>query len=141
MLQAIKLVYILLLVTLMSSKVAESRKSKMIRSSFEYNAINCRAHSVSIKDFGGVGDGKTLNTKAFESAINHLNQYGSEGGSQLYVPAGKWLTGSFSLISHFTLYLNKDAVLLASQVFFSFIFIVSLLSINYYCYFHFHMLS
>ncbi|GAV91436.1 LOW QUALITY PROTEIN: hypothetical protein CFOL_v3_34831, partial [Cephalotus follicularis] len=38
------------------------------------------------------------------------------GGSLLYVPAGIWLTWSFNLTSHFTLYLDKDAVLLASQV-------------------------
>jgi polygalacturonase len=106
----------------MNSKVAESRKDKIISTSFEYNAINCRAHSVSLKDFGGVGDGKTSNTKAFQAAISHLSQYASEEGSQLYVPAGKWLTGSFNLISHFTLYLHKDAVLLASQVFVSFMF-------------------
>ncbi|KAK2353704.1 putative polygalacturonase [Trifolium repens] len=111
----VKLVCVLVLVTLMNSKVTESRKDKIISTSFEYNAINCRAHSVSLKDFGGVGDGKTSNTKAFQSAISHLSQYASEEGSQLYVPAGKWLTGSFNLISHFTLYLHKDAVLLASQ--------------------------
>ncbi|GAV74529.1 hypothetical protein CFOL_v3_18009, partial [Cephalotus follicularis] len=37
------------------------------------------------------------------------------GGSLLYVPAGIWLTGSFNLTNHFTLYLDKDAVPLASQ--------------------------
>ena len=102
--------------TLLSSEVAESRKAKTARTSFEYKAINCRAHSASLIDFGGVGDGNTSNTKAFQSAISHLSQYAFKGGAQLYVPAGKWLTGSFSLISHFTLYLNKDAFLLASQV-------------------------
>jgi len=124
LLQAMKLVYAFLLVTLMSSKITECRKGKIISTSFEYSALNCRAQSVSLKDFGGVGDGKTLNTKAFKSAISYLSKNASEGGSQLYVPAGKWLTGSFSLISHFTLYLHKDAVLLASQVFVSFMFFV-----------------
>jgi len=77
-----------------------------------------------LTDFGGVGDGKTSNTKAFKSEISHLSEYASKGGSQLYVPTGKWLTGSFSVISHFTLYLHKDAVLLASQVSLSFWFIL-----------------
>ncbi|XP_022642043.1 probable polygalacturonase [Vigna radiata var. radiata] len=76
---------------------------------------NPLAYSASLTDFGGVGDGKTSNTKVFKSAISHLSEYASKGGAQLYVPAGKWLTGSFSLTSHFTLYLHKDAVLLASQ--------------------------
>ena len=115
-LQVIRLFSVLLLVMLLSSHKAESRKAKIVTTSFEYDAINCRAHSASLADFGGVEDGKTSNTKAFQSAISNLSQYASKGGAQLYVPAGKWLTGSFSLISHFTLYLHKDAVLLASQV-------------------------
>ncbi|KAL1322364.1 hypothetical protein HN51_067369 [Arachis hypogaea] len=108
-------IFALFFVTMLSSGIGESRKSKIVTTSFEYNAINCRAHTASLTDFGGVGDGKTSNTKAFQAAISNLSQYGSDGGSELYVPAGKWLTGSFSLTSHFTLYLDKDAVLLASQ--------------------------
>ncbi|RHN81762.1 putative galacturan 1,4-alpha-galacturonidase [Medicago truncatula] len=82
---------------------------------FDYPAINCRKHSAVLTDFGGVGDGKTLNTKAFNSAITNLSQYANDGGAQLIVPPGKWLTGSFNLTSHFTLFLQKDAVILASQ--------------------------
>ncbi|GFP88920.1 probable polygalacturonase, partial [Phtheirospermum japonicum] len=74
-----------------------------------------RAHSASLTDFGGVGDGTTLNTKAFQTAVDHLSQFGSDGGSLLFVPPGRWLTGSFNLTSHFTLFLHKDAILLASQ--------------------------
>jgi len=126
-LQVIQILFALFVVTLVYyPERAESRKAKIVTTSFEYNGINCRAHSASLTDFGGVGDGNTSNTKAFQSAISHLSQYSSEGGSQLYVPAGKWLTGSFSLTSHFTLYLDKDAVLLASQVSHSFLlFLVS----------------
>lgn len=106
---------ILILVTISSlGGGAEGRKSRTL-TSLEYTAINCRAHTASIKDFGGVGDGTTSNTKAFQDAVTKLSQYGSVGGAQLYVPAGKWLTGSFSLTSHFTLFLHKDAILLASQ--------------------------
>lgn len=83
---------------------------------FEYRAISCRTHSAALTDFGGVGDGTTLNTKAFQAAIDHLSQFESDGGSMLFVPPGKWLTGSFNLTNHFTLFLHKDAVLLASQV-------------------------
>ncbi|KAL2920759.1 putative polygalacturonase [Bienertia sinuspersici] len=80
-----------------------------------YKAVNCRKHSAVVTEFGAKGDGKTLNTKAFKSAINHLSKFALDGGAQLIVPPGRWLTGSFSLISHFTLFLHKDAVLLASQ--------------------------
>ncbi|KAL1366958.1 hypothetical protein HN51_021005 [Arachis hypogaea] len=108
---------LIVVIVLLNSKKSESRRSKSgsRSNSFEYNAINCRAHSASLVDYGGVGDGKTSNTKAFENAIRKLSEYESKGGAQLYVPAGKWLTGSFNLISHFTLYLHQDAVLLASQ--------------------------
>ncbi|XP_065858341.1 probable polygalacturonase [Euphorbia lathyris] len=83
--------------------------------SCEYGGANCRGHEASLEDFGGIGDGITSNTKAFKEAILNLSQYSCNGGSQLYVPPGKWLTGSFNLTSHFTLFLDKDAVLLASQ--------------------------
>lgn len=75
-----------------------------------------RPHSASITDFGAVGDGVTLNTKAFQNALFYLNSFAKKGGAQLFVPAGRWLTGSFSLISHLTLSLDKDAVILGSPV-------------------------
>lgn len=77
--------------------------------------MSCRVHSASLTDFGGVGDGTTLNTEAFRSTITHLNQFESDGGLQLFMPPENWLTGSFNLTSHFTLYLDKDVVLLASH--------------------------
>lgn len=75
-----------------------------------------RPHSVTITEFGAVGDGVTLNTKAFQNAIFYLNSFVDKGGAKLFVPAGKWLTGSFDLISHLTLWLDKDAVILGSTV-------------------------
>ncbi|KAL8153458.1 hypothetical protein V2J09_011218 [Rumex salicifolius] len=75
----------------------------------------CRKHSASIASFGGVGDGKTSNTKAFRAALSHLTKVASDGGAQLVVPPGRWLTGSFNVTSNFTLYLQAGAVLLASQ--------------------------
>lgn len=104
-----------LLVVLLSTNGVESRKA-LFSDGFEYTAISCRTHGASLTDFGGVGDGTTSNTKAFQAAVDNLSQYASDGGSQLFVPPGKWLTGSFNLTSHFTLFLHKDAVLLASQV-------------------------
>lgn len=75
-----------------------------------------RPHSVSILEFGAVGDGKTLNTIAFRNAIFYLKSFADKGGAQLYVPPGRWLTGSFNLTSHLTLFLEKGAVILGSQV-------------------------
>jgi hypothetical protein len=81
-------------------------------------SLKPRPHSVSILEFGAVGDGKTLNTLAFQNAIFYLKSFTDKGGAQLYVPPGKWLTGSFSLTSHLTLFVEKGAVILGSQVLF-----------------------
>lgn len=68
-------------------------------------------YSVNIKDFGGVGDGLTLNTEAFSKAISALNK---KGGGHLVVPAGIWLSGLISLKDNIDLHLEKNAILLAS---------------------------
>lgn len=78
--------------------------------------LDPRPHSVSILEFGAVGDGKALNTLAFQNAIFYLKSFADKGGAQLYVPPGKWLTGSFNLTSHLTLFLEKGATILASPV-------------------------
>lgn len=76
----------------------------------------CRAHTVNLKDFGAVGDGKTSNTAAFKKAVAELTKYEKQGGGMLVVPPGKWLTAPFNLTSHFTLFLEQGAVILASTV-------------------------
>ena len=70
---------------------------------------------MSIKDFG-VGDGTTSTTEAFRKAVRYVQGFGDKGGTQLNVPEGLWLTGSFNLTSNFTLFLQKGAVILGSQV-------------------------
>ncbi|RWR94228.1 putative polygalacturonase [Cinnamomum micranthum f. kanehirae] len=78
-------------------------------------ALKPRPHSVSILEFGAVGDGKTLNTIAFQNAVFYLRSFADKGGAQLYVPPGRWLTGSFNLTSHLTLFLERNAVILGTQ--------------------------
>ncbi|XP_042448571.1 probable polygalacturonase [Zingiber officinale] len=85
------------------------------QTTFQYSATACRAHTASLADFGGVGDGATSNTAAFRAAVSHLGQFASDGGGMLFVPAGRWLTGPFNLTSSFTLFLHRDAVILATQ--------------------------
>ncbi|RAL53446.1 unnamed protein product [Cuscuta campestris] len=74
-----------------------------------------RSNWISIADFGGVGDDKTLNTNAFVEAIYRIKHLNRTGGTLLYIPAGVYLTGPFNLTSHMTLFLAKDAVVKASQ--------------------------
>ncbi|RZR75849.1 hypothetical protein BHM03_00000375 [Ensete ventricosum] len=74
-----------------------------------------RPHSVTITEFGAVGDGVTLNTVAFQNAVFYVRSFADKGGAQLYVPKGRWLTGSFDLTSHLTLFLDKDAVIIGNS--------------------------
>ncbi len=65
------------------------------------------ARSVCLVDFGGVGDGVTLNTDAFAKAIESLS---AKGGGRLVVPAGIWRTGPIGLRSNIELHLDNDAI-------------------------------
>ncbi|XP_058108668.1 probable polygalacturonase [Magnolia sinica] len=76
---------------------------------------NIRPVAFNLTDFGGVGDGVTLNTKAFERAVAAISKLGRRGGGQLNVLAGVWLTAPFNLTSHMTLFLAEDAVILGIE--------------------------
>lgn len=68
-------------------------------------------NTVNLKDFGGVGDGLTLNTEAFKKAISALEK---RGGGRLVVPEGIWLCGLISLKDNIDLHLEKNAILMAA---------------------------
>ncbi|KAL6177394.1 hypothetical protein ACLB2K_048920 [Fragaria x ananassa] len=74
-----------------------------------------RYDRISIADFGGVGDGVTVNTKAFRAAIYRIQHLHRRGGTLLYIPPGVYLTESFNLTSRMTLYLARGAVIKATQ--------------------------
>lgn len=71
-------------------------------------------NTVSVTDFGGIGDGIRLNTDAFKKAIEAL---ANKGGGKLVVPAGVWYTGPIELKSNINLHLDKDALILFSSDF------------------------
>ena len=68
-------------------------------------------YTVTISDFGGVGDGVTDNSEAFAKALKHLKK---QGGGHLIVSDGTWLTGPIKLISNFDLHLADGATILFS---------------------------
>ena len=68
-------------------------------------------NTVSIADFGGVGDGVALNTEAFHKAISALTK---KGGGRLVVPQGVWLTGPIVLKDNIDLHIERNAIVLFS---------------------------
>jgi polygalacturonase len=65
------------------------------------------ANTVCLTNFGGLGDGITLNTSAFEAAIGTLAE---KGGGELVIPPGIWLTGPIKLRSNINLHLERGAL-------------------------------
>lgn len=65
--------------------------------------------TVSLTEYGGKGDGETLNTHAFEKAISDLSQ---RGGGHLIVPEGVWVTGPIVMKSNIDLHVVKNAIVL-----------------------------
>jgi len=59
-----------------------------------------------ITNYGAVGDGKILNTEAFRKAIEDCNK---NGGGQVVVPVGDFLTGAIYLKSNVNLHLADGA--------------------------------
>lgn len=68
-------------------------------------------YTVTLTDFGAVGDGVTDCSEAFAAAIKQLKK---QGGGHLLVPDGKWLTGPIKLISNFDLHLADNATIVFS---------------------------
>jgi polygalacturonase len=64
--------------------------------------------TLSITEFGAVGDGKTLCTEAFSKAIDTLSK---RGGGKLLVPPGVWFTGPIVLKSNINLHLEVGAII------------------------------
>ena len=64
-----------------------------------------------VKDFGAIGDGTTLDSKAINRAIDTI---ASKGGGTLTFPAGVYLSGSIRLKSNITLYLDQGSIIEAS---------------------------
>ena len=64
-----------------------------------------------VKDFGAIGNGTNLDSKAINRAIDTIT---SKGGGTLTFPAGVYLSGSIRLKSNISLYLDQGSVIEAS---------------------------
>nr|CAD2181754.1 unnamed protein product [Meloidogyne enterolobii] len=94
---------------LSNGEESEDSKPLVVTTPTNYKKI------VDISKVGAVGDGKTMNTKAIQDAINNcatgsLSPY----DCKIRIPRGTFLTGSLTLKSNMTLELASGAVLLGS---------------------------
>jgi hypothetical protein len=64
-----------------------------------------------VREFGAAGDGRTLDSRAVNAAIDACN---SAGGGLAYVPPGEYRCGTVVLKSNVTLYLEAGATILGS---------------------------
>lgn len=65
-----------------------------------------------ITAYGAVADGRTINTRFIQKAIDEVS---AEGGGRVIVPAGNFMTGSLFLKSGVNLHIALGAVLLGSH--------------------------
>lgn len=64
-----------------------------------------------VRDFGAIGDGKTLNTKAIQKAIDTCAE---NGGGRVLFSDGIYMTGTVILKSKIDLHIDLNAILLGS---------------------------
>jgi hypothetical protein len=66
---------------------------------------------LNVHDFGAIGDGKTLDTKAIQLAVNKCSD---TGGGKVILSDGNFLSGTIYLKDHVTLVVEKGAKLTGS---------------------------
>jgi len=87
---------------------ASPKQKKELR---EHSSQSRDTRNFYVTDFGAVGDGVTLNTRAIQSAVDAC---ANSGGGRVIFPPGKYLSGTIILKSNTGLHLEKNALLLGS---------------------------
>ena len=81
------------------------------------HAISCFADDgpsfFNVRNYGAVGDGIYLDSKAINAAIIAAS---NAGGGTVYIPAGNYLSGSIHLKSDITLCIDQGATIIAAPV-------------------------
>jgi polygalacturonase len=87
----------------------------LIAALFFFTAISAQETSApffNIRSYGAAGDGKTVDTKAINDAIDAAARV---GGGTVFFPAGTYLSYSIHLKSNIALYLGQGSVILAAD--------------------------
>ncbi len=79
--------------------------------SLSYYGCDNPSGRYSIKSFGAVGDGETINTSAIQDAIDACAE---NGGGVVFFPPGRYLSGTLILKNKVILNIGKEATLLGS---------------------------
>jgi polygalacturonase len=66
-----------------------------------------------VKNYGALGDGKNLDSKAINLAIEAAEK---TGGGTVYIPAGNYWSGSIRLKSNIHLFIDQGATIIAATV-------------------------
>ena len=76
-----------------------------------------RAVDFDVRDFGGVGDGRTMNTAAFAAAVAaaHASYAGSGAAANVLVADGTYVSGNVELLSGVVLRVEPSGTLLGSN--------------------------
>jgi len=110
-------IYLILTVSSCNNFVDTNQNIKPAENSYHFENFSVEVpvipeNSVSITDFGAVGDGQTLNTKAISDAIRNIS---SKGGGTVIIPRGLWLTGPIILTSNLNIHAEEGALIIFSK--------------------------
>ncbi len=82
---------------------------------FFFTGLKAQAQAAgvyNVRSFGARGDGKNLDSKAINLAIDAA---AGAGGGMVYLPAGNYLSGSIHLKSNISLYIDQGATIIATD--------------------------
>src|SRR6201992_3374966 len=76
-------------------------------------AAQVHPNEFNVKQYGAIGDGISLDSKAINKAIDAAAK---AGGGTVYFPAGNYLSGSIHLKSNISLFIDQGATIIAAPV-------------------------
>jgi polygalacturonase len=92
-------------------KTFKGMKTALLICLMTLSSLTTAANVYNIRDYGAVGDGKTLDHTAINRAIETAV---ASGGGQVLIPAGTYLCGSIRMKSNIELHLTAGAKILAA---------------------------
>jgi len=80
---------------------------------YAFTTVGASTVFVNVKDYGALGDGRNLDSKAINFAIEGAMK---AGGGTVYIPAGNYFCGSIRLKSNICLLIDQGATIIAAPV-------------------------